>query len=97
MTFSLSITLIFWAFIAIWIQIPGMLFEELLLPRRLKLATRLLAAFFIGFIYMATLYFVESMFKLTGLIMLAGPITSVISKRDAHHCTTQENISGGLE
>ena len=79
MTFSLSITLIFWAFIAIWIQIPGMLFEELLLPRRLKLATRLLAAFFIGFIYTATLYFVESMFKLNGLIMLAGPITSVVA------------------
>lgn len=79
MTFSLSITLIFWAFIAIWIQIPGMLFQELLLPRRLKLATRLLAAFFIGFIYTATLYFIESMFKLNGLIMLAGPITSVVA------------------
>ena len=79
MTFSLSITLIFFAFVAIWIQIPGMLFEEILLPRRLKLSTRLLASFFIGFIYMATLYFVESLVKLNGLIMVAGPITTIVA------------------
>ncbi|MBO6283739.1 MAG: hypothetical protein J6M63_07405 [Pseudobutyrivibrio sp.] len=79
MTSSLSITLIFFAFVAIWIQIPGMLFEEILLPRRLKLSTRLLASFFIGFIYMATLYFVESLVKLNGLIMVAGPITTIVA------------------
>ena len=79
MTFSLSITLIFFAFVAIWIQIPGMLFEEILLPRRLKLSTRLLASFFIGFIYMAALYFVESLVKLNGLIMVAGPTTTIVA------------------
>lgn len=79
MTFSLSITLIFLAYAIIWIQIPGMLFEEILFPRRLKISTRLLAAFFIGFIYMAVLYFIESLLKINGIIMVAGPITSIIA------------------
>ncbi|WP_028241894.1 hypothetical protein [Pseudobutyrivibrio ruminis] len=79
MTFSLSITLIFVAYALIWIQIPGMLFEEMLLPRRLRISTRLLAAFFIGFIYMATLYFIESLLKINGIIMVAGPITSILA------------------
>ncbi|SFH94690.1 hypothetical protein SAMN04487830_1146 [Pseudobutyrivibrio sp. OR37] len=79
MTFSLSITLIFWAYIAVWIQIPGMLIGNFLFPRRLKLSTRILAGFFIGFLYLATLYFLESMSKLNGLIMVAGPITTIIA------------------
>ena len=79
MTFSLSITLIFLAYAIIWIQIPGMLFEEILFPRRLKISTRLLAAFFIGFIYMAVLYFIESLLNINGIIMVAGPITSIIA------------------
>ena len=57
MTFSLPITLIFFIYWVVWIQVPGMMFESLLLPRRLKFSTRLLAGFFIGFIYLATLYF----------------------------------------
>ncbi len=79
MTFSLGITLIFLIYTVFWIQIPGMLFESILLPRRFKMATRLLSAFFLGFIYNAILYYVESMIGINGLIMLAGPITSIIA------------------
>ena len=60
MTFNLGITLIFILFLILWIQIPGMLFEAILLPRRLSFSIRFLAAFFIGFIYSATVYFIES-------------------------------------
>ncbi len=76
MTFSISTTLIFLAYCIVWIQLPGMLFCDILLPRRLKFSTRLLAGFFIGFVYMAALYFIESLAGLNGLIMLAGPLTS---------------------
>ncbi len=79
MTFSFSITIIFWLFLIFWIQIPGMLFGELLLPRRLNIQTRLLAGFFIGFIYLATVYLIESITGINGLIMVAGPIASLIS------------------
>ena len=79
MTFSLPITLIFFIYWVVWIQVPGMMFESLLLPRRLKFSTRLLAGFFIGFIYLATLYYIESLLGLHGIIMLAGPITSLVA------------------
>ena len=61
MTFSLPITLIFILYSAVWIQLPGMLFGSLLLPRKLKFSTRLLAGFFIGFVYLAAIYFIESL------------------------------------
>ena len=76
MTFSISTTLIFLAYCIVWIQLPGMFFCDILLPRRFKFSTRLLAGFFIGFVYMAALYFIESLAGLNGLIMLAGPLTS---------------------
>lgn len=77
MTFSISITLIFLAYCIFWIQLPGMLFCGILLPHRLKFSTRLLTGFFIGFVYMAAFYFIESALGIKGLIMLAGPCTSV--------------------
>ncbi len=79
MTFSFGITILFIIYILFWIQVPGMLFQELLLPHRLKLSTRLLAAFFIGFIYMAALYLIESLTGLTGIIAIAGPVTSIFT------------------
>ena len=79
MTFSFGITILFLIYILFWIQVPGMLFQELLLPHRLKLSTRLLAAFFLGFIYMATLYLIESLTGLTGIIAAAGPVTSIFA------------------
>jgi hypothetical protein len=79
MTFSLPITLIFILYSAVWIQLPGMLFGSLLLPRKLKFSTRLLAGFFIGFVYMATLYYLESLLGINGIIMFAGPITTAVS------------------
>ncbi len=79
MTFSITTTLIFFMFCVFWIQIPGMLFCDYLLPRRLKFSTRLLAGFFIGFFYISFLYYIESLLKLNGLIAMAGPITSAIA------------------
>ncbi len=79
MTFSISITLIFILYFIVWLQVPGMFFCELLLPRRLKFSTRLLAGFFIGFMYLASLYYVESLAGCKGLITLAGPATSFIA------------------
>ena len=79
MTFNLGITLIFILFLILWIQIPGMLFEAILLPRRLSFSIRFLAAFFIGFIYSATVYFIESITGVAGLLMLAGPIASAVA------------------
>ncbi|SCZ79767.1 hypothetical protein [Pseudobutyrivibrio xylanivorans] len=78
MTFSLGITFVFLLYSIFWIEIPGMLFSTMLLQRRFKFSTRLLAGFFIGFIYMAALYLIESLTGLTGIIMFAGPITSAI-------------------
>ena len=71
MIFSFSITFIFLLYIVFWIQIPGMLFENILLPRRLKISTRLLASFFIGFMYLALLYLVESLTGIDNIIMVA--------------------------
>ena len=79
MTFSLGITLIFLIYTVFWIQIPGMLFESILLPRRFKMATRLLSAFFMGFIFNAILYYFESLIGIHGLIAVAGPIASIIA------------------
>ena len=79
MIFSFSITFIFLLYIVFWIQIPGMLFENILLPRRLKISTRLLASFFIGFMYLALLYLVESLTGIDNIIMVAGPVTSVVA------------------
>ncbi|WP_028234647.1 hypothetical protein [Pseudobutyrivibrio sp. MD2005] len=78
MIFSFAITLIFLIFVVFWIQIPGMLFESILLPRRLKFSTRLLAAFFIGFMYLATLYYIESLTGIKNIILVAGPVASVV-------------------
>ena len=78
MTFSLAITFIFLIYIVFWIQIPGMMLEALLLPRRFRLASRLLSGFFIGFIYMVVLYYLESLLGINGIIMIAGPVTSLI-------------------
>ena len=79
MTFSISTTLIFLAYCIFWIQLPGMLFCDILLPRRLKFSTRLLAGFFIGFVFLAALYFIESLTGIKNIIMLEGPLVSVAS------------------
>ncbi len=79
MIFSFGITFIFLVYIIFWIQIPGMLIEGMLLPRRLKFSTRFLAAFFIGFLYLATLYFIESLIGVQHIIMIAPPVTSLIA------------------
>lgn len=79
MTFSFTITILFWLYILFWIQIPGMFFEAILLPRRLRVSTRLLASFFLGFIILATLYFIESITGLRGMITVAGPVFSGIA------------------
>ena len=79
MTFSILITLIFLLYGMVWIQIPGMLISKVLLAGRLKFSTRLLAGFFMGFLYMATWYYVESLTGLQGLIMVMGPLTSAIA------------------
>ncbi|SDH57134.1 hypothetical protein SAMN05421493_10217 [Pseudobutyrivibrio sp. 49] len=76
MTFSLPITFIFLLYCVFWIQIPGMLLCTKLLQRRFKFSTRLLASFFIGFIYLAILYLIESLTGIKGIIMFAGPVTS---------------------
>ena len=79
MTFSFSITAIFWLYVIFWIQIPGMLLEATLLPRRFKLSTRLLSGFFLGFICLATLYFIESLTGVQGIIIVSGPVLSIIA------------------
>ncbi|SHJ27885.1 hypothetical protein [Pseudobutyrivibrio xylanivorans] len=78
MTFSLGITFVFLLYCIFWIEIPGMLFSTMLLQRRFKFSTRLLAGFFIGFTYMAALYLIESLTGINGIIMSAGPVTSAI-------------------
>ena len=79
MTFSIWITLIFLIYCVVWLQLPGMLWSSLLLPHRLRFSSRLMAGFFMGVVYMAILYYIESMTGLTGIIMVAGPLTSVIA------------------
>lgn len=79
MTFSITISFIFLMYFIFWLQIPGMLLTSLLLPRRLKFSTRLLAGFFMGFMYMAALYYLESLIGVNGIIMVAGPVTSLIA------------------
>ncbi|MBQ7148605.1 MAG: hypothetical protein IJR96_07615 [Pseudobutyrivibrio sp.] len=79
MTFSITITLLFLLYSIFWLQVPGMLFCDILLPRRLKFSSRLLAGYFIGFMYMAALYYMESLLKVPGIIMVAGPVTSIIA------------------
>ncbi len=79
MTFSFAITVIFWLYVIFWIQVPGMLLVDFLLPRRLKAYTRLLSGFFLGFICLATIYFIESIIGINGLIAVAGPVLSVIA------------------
>ena len=76
MTFSIGITLIFLLYSLIWIQLPGMLFEELLLPRRLKVSTRLLAAYFLGVAYMALVYYIQSLLGISFFLIVAGPIAT---------------------
>ena len=76
MTFSFGITVIFLLYCIFWIQLPGMFLGSKLLQRRFKFSTRLLAGFFIGFIYMAALYYIESITGIKGIILVAGPVTS---------------------
>ncbi len=79
MTFSIGITFLFFIYLIVWILIPGLLFEHLLLPRRLKMPTRILSGFFIGFIFMATVYFIQSLLQLAGLVTVIGPVITVIA------------------
>lgn len=79
MIFSIGITLVFLLYCIFWIQIPGMLISSKLMQRRFKFSTRLLAGFFIGFMYMAALYWIESLTGINGIIMFAGPVTSAFA------------------
>ncbi len=79
MTFSITTTLIFFMFCIFWIQIPGLLICKYLMPRRFKFSTRLLASFFVGFFVISLLYYFESLFKVKGLIAVAGPVLSVLA------------------
>lgn len=78
MTFSIGITLVFFLYSLVWIQLPGMLISDFLLPRRLKVSTRLLSSYFIGFIGLATVYYIQSLLSCDYLIALAGPLFTLL-------------------
>ena len=78
MIFSFTVTIIFLLYLIFWIQIPGMLLEHFLLPARIKRSSKLLAGFFIGFIFLATIYLIESFTGVDGLITITGPLFSAI-------------------
>lgn len=73
---NIGITFVFFIYSLIWLQLPGMLFVQLLLPRRLKVATRLLASYFLGFMYLALVYYIQSLVGCSWLITVAGPVAT---------------------
>ena len=73
---NIGITFVFFIYSLIWIQLPGMLFTQLLLPRRLKVATRLLASYFLGFMYLAIVFYIQTWFGCSWLITVAGPVAT---------------------
>ena len=75
---NIGIFLIFLIYLIAWIFVPGMLIQESLLPRRLRFSTRMLASFFMGFFLMAVLYYIESAIGIHGVIMVAGPVFTVV-------------------
>ena len=79
MIFSITTTALFFVFCIFWLEIPGMLFCHILLPRRLKFSSRLLAGFFMGFMVMAALYYLESLTGVKNILLAAGPIISLIA------------------
>ncbi len=81
MTFSFGITLIFLIYSIVWIQFPGMLFSNFLLPRRLKVSTRLLAGYFLGVAYLALVYYIQSILGVGLLITIAGPLATIMYLR----------------
>lgn len=76
MGFSLKIWIIFLTFNIIWFEIPGLYISKRLIEKKMNWAKRLLLGYFLGFMVMTILYFVESMVKVP-IILVAGPVLFV--------------------
>ncbi len=78
MTFSLGITLIFIFYMTFWIQLPGMLLCDLLIPHRLKVSTRLLASYGLGAAAVGFFFYLQCLFQASNVITVMGPLLSVM-------------------
>ncbi len=56
-----------------------MFFTDVLLPKKLKAATRLLASFFLGFVVLAFVYYLQSFMGMDYFITAFGPLVSLIA------------------
>lgn len=79
MGFNFVIVLEFLLFNLIWIQIPGMMLDAILLRKRRFWATKLLSGYVLGLVLMTLLYFVQGVIGFKLLLTLAGPIFTVVS------------------
>lgn len=77
MGFNVLILCEFLLFNFIWIQIPGMMFDALLMRKRRFWATKLLSGYVLGLVFLTFLYFIQGVMGFNLLITIAGPVMSI--------------------
>lgn len=77
MSVSIVTQLEFLLFNLIWIQIPGMMLDAILLRKRRFWATKLLSGYVLGAVTMILLYFLQGLIHTNLVVMIAGPVLSI--------------------